>query len=129
MAHLVVLAEDDDDLGQLIKLKLEKADIRVIWKKNGNDALSAIRSQNPTAVLLDVDMPGINGLDLLKRIKLARDMQHIPVIMISALGYEAYSSDAMRHGASDLIVKSFQPADMLARVQKVLGAIPAPASP
>ena len=57
MAHLVVLAEDDDDLGQLIKLKLEKADIRVIWKKNGNDALSAIRSQNPTAVLLDVDMP------------------------------------------------------------------------
>ena len=120
MADLVVLAEDDESLGQLIKLKLEKAEIQVIWKKNGNDALSAIRSQKPALALLDVDMPGINGLDLLKRIKLARDTQHIPVIMISALGYEAYTGDALRQGASDFIVKPFQPADMLVRVQRAI---------
>jgi DNA-binding response OmpR family regulator len=126
MPHLVVLAEDDDDLGTMIKIKLEKAHIQVVWKQNGSDALSAILAHKPALALLDVDMPGINGLELPKRIETAGDTQHIPVIMMSALGHEAYSGSALRRGASDFIVKPFFPADSLARVQRAIGSVHGP---
>jgi two-component system alkaline phosphatase synthesis response regulator PhoP len=121
MGVLVVLAEDDEDLGQVVKTKLENANLQVIWKKNGSDAWDAIVAEKPALAILDVDIPGINGIDLLDRIKKSQDTRHIRVIMLTALGHEAYVSSATRQGASDFIVKPFRTAEMLTRVQRVLG--------
>ena len=117
----VVLAEDEEDIGNIVKAKLEHAKIRVTWKKNGIDAWKAIVAERPALAILDVDMPGIDGFEVLRRIKEAEDTQHIPVIMLTAQGHEAYVGNAMRHGASDYVVKPFQPADVLARVLRLLG--------
>jgi DNA-binding response OmpR family regulator len=124
----VVLAEDEEDIGFIVKTKLEHAKIHVTWKKNGNDAWAAIVAEKPALAILDVDMPGIDGFEVLSRIKGTYETQDIPVIMLTAQGHEAYLGNAMRKGASDYVVKPFQPADVLARVLRLLAKPAAKAS-
>ncbi len=116
----VVLAEDEEDIGFIVKSKLEHAHIQVTWKRNGTDAWEAIMAEKPSLAILDVDMPGIDGLEVLSRIKASKETRHIPVIMLTAQGHEAYVGSAKRKGASDFVIKPFQPADILARVQRLL---------
>jgi DNA-binding response OmpR family regulator len=120
MTQLVVLAEDDENLGQLVKTKLEHAALRVIWKKNGSDAWDTIVAEKPALAILDADMPVMDGFEVLRRIKASTDVGKTPVIMVSAMGHEAYVGNAMRGGASDFIIKPFKTADLLERVQQVL---------
>ena len=120
MVARVVLAEDEDDIGFVVKAKLEHAQIEVTWKKNGLDAWDAIQAEHPALAILDVDMPGIDGLEVLTRIKATKDTRDIPVLMLTAQGHEAYIGSAKRKGASDIVIKPFQPADMLDRVQRLL---------
>jgi DNA-binding response OmpR family regulator len=122
MDGLIVLAEDEDDAGSLVKQKLEGAGLRVIWKKNGLEAWETIQAERPAMAILDADMPGLSGYDVLARIKSTPATQDTVVVMLTALGHEAYVGDAMRHGASDYIVKPFRPADLLERIQRLLNA-------
>jgi DNA-binding response OmpR family regulator len=120
MSTLVVVAEDDQDLGTLIKTKLENANLRVLWEENGAKALEAILLHKPALAILDVAMPGLDGLELLDRIKRTPEIQNVPVIIITAMGHEAYARTALSRGAADFIVKPFKTADLLARVMSVL---------
>jgi two-component system phosphate regulon response regulator PhoB len=122
MAQLVVLAEDEEDLGHVVKTKLEHAGFEVVWMQNGNDAWSAIRSLKPALAILDVDMPGKSGFDVLEHVKATPETRDIPVVMLTALGQDAYVGSAIRQGASDYIVKPFATADLLARVERLLAA-------
>jgi len=120
MNAMVVLAEDENDVGSVVKQKLESAAIRVIWKRDGLEAWEAIQSERPVMAILDADMPGMSGFDLLARIKSTPATKDIVVVMLTALGHDAYVGDAKRHGASDFIVKPFRPADLLERIQRLL---------
>lgn len=125
MAVRVVLAEDEEDIGFIVKTKLEGAGFEVTWKKNGLEAWNAISADLPALAILDVDMPGMDGLEVLKRIKESPDTRAIPVIMLTAQGHEAYVATAKERGANEFVMKPFRPADVLDRVQRLVAARPA----
>lgn len=120
MRKVVVLAEDNEDLGQVVKSKLEHAALKVIWKKDGGEAWDAIVSQHPALAILDANLPSVDGFELLRRIKASDNMRQTPVIMVSALGYGGYVGDALRNGASDFVVRPFRAGDLLSRVKHFL---------
>ena len=120
MAQLIVLAEDDEDLGLVVKTKLEHSALRVVWKKTGDEAWEAILAEKPALAILDADLPGVDGFEVLRRIKTSSETATIPVIMMSAIGHEAYVGNAMRGGASDFVVKPFKTADLMTRVERAL---------
>ena len=105
MARKKILVVDDEvDFIEVIKLRLESNDYEVITAYNGEDALKRIKEEEITAVLLDILMPGIDGLEVLKRIR--KVDENLPVYMITAFSTEERFKAANRLGASGFIVKT-----------------------
>ncbi len=117
----IVLAEDEEHLGNLVKFKLSRAGYDVIWKMDGREVLAAIRAEKPELVLLDVMMPGLTGFEVLEQMKQDAALKEIPVILLTA---RSQKNDVLRGvdlGAADYVTKPFRPAELLARVNRLLG--------
>lgn len=84
--------------------------------KDGVDCINALNTTKPDLILLDIIMPEMNGIDVLKKIG-----NNMKVLVISAVGQEDFIQEAMHLGALGYIVKPFEKADVIARVQKALG--------
>ena len=121
MSHRIVLAEDDPQIARLTSFKLEKEGFEVIWEKDGGAAFESIKSNLPDLVLLDIMMPVMNGYQVLKKMKEDDDIKNIPVIMLTAKGQERDVVTGIEMGAEDYIVKPFRPAELTARIKKILG--------
>lgn len=121
MSHRIVLAEDDPQIARLTLFKLEKEGFEVIWEKDGGAAFESIKSNLPDLVLLDIMMPVMNGYQVLKKMKEDDDIKNIPVIMLTAKGQERDVVTGFEMGAEDYIVKPFRPAELTARIKKILG--------
>lgn len=121
MSHRIVLAEDDPQIARLTSFKLEKEGYEVIWEKDGGAAFESIKSNLPDLVLLDIMMPVMNGYQVLKKMKEDDDIKNIPVIMLTAKGQERDVVTGFEMGAEDYIVKPFRPAELTARIKKILG--------
>lgn len=121
MSHRIVLAEDDPQIARLTSFKLEKEGFEVIWEKDGGAAFESIKSNLPDLVLLDIMMPVMNGYQVLKKMKEDDDIKNIPVIMLTAKGQERDVVTGIEMGAEDYIVKPFRPAELIARIKKILG--------
>ena len=124
MTPLIVVAEDDEALGSLIKTKLEHANFTVEWEMTGIGAQSAVLVQKPALAILDVALPGLDGLEILDWIKRTPELRHIPVIVITAMVNDAFARSALSRGASDFLVKPFKTADLLTCVHRVLQSQP-----
>lgn len=122
MSHRIVLAEDEPQIARLTSFKLEKEGFEVIWEKDGGAALESIKNNHPDLVLLDIMMPVMNGYQVLKKMKEDDDIKNIPVIMLTAKGQERDVVKGIEMGAEDYIVKPFRPAELTARIKKILGA-------
>ncbi|MFC1563278.1 response regulator transcription factor [candidate division KSB1 bacterium] len=122
MSYTIVLAEDEPQIARLTTFKLEKEGFNVIWEKNGGDALNSVKNNKPDLVLLDVMMPVMDGYQVLKKIKEDENLKNIPVIMLTAKGQERDVVKGIEMGAEDYIIKPFRPAELTARVKKILGA-------
>lgn len=121
MSHRIVLAEDDPQIARLTSFKLEKEGFEVIWEKDGGAAFESIKSNLPDLVLLDIMMPVMNGYQVLKKMKEDDEIKNIPVIMLTAKGQERDVVTGIEMGADDYIVKPFRPAELTARIKKILG--------
>jgi two-component system response regulator PfeR len=116
--HPNILAiEDDLVLGAYVHEQLDRCGFQVTWCQNGLDGLALARQQAFDLVLMDILLPGMNGLDVL--LQLRRD-QSIPVIMMSALGAEADRISGFRNGADDYLPKPFSVAELQVRIEAVL---------
>ncbi|MEQ8154159.1 MAG: response regulator transcription factor [Clostridiaceae bacterium] len=113
----ILVVDDDENICELIKMYLNSAnyDSRVVH--NGKDAQEAFSEYKPDLVLLDIMLPHIDGIDLLKWIRKEGD---IPVIMLTAKGDTFDKVLALELGADDYILKPFEPKELLARVKAVL---------
>ena len=120
MPTKILIADDEEHLGYLVKFKLEKEGFDVIWKKNGRQALEAVREERPDLVILDVMMPGLTGFEVLEAIKADPELKDTPVIMLTASGQEADTVKGIDMGAADYIVKPFRPAELVARIRRCL---------
>ncbi|MGE5842044.1 MAG: response regulator, partial [Deltaproteobacteria bacterium] len=104
MARQKILAVDDEeDILELLRFNLTKEGFAVICAPSGEDALKAALSQRPDLILLDLLLPGMDGLEVARRIKSDPTTQEIPIIMVTAKGEEADIVTGLEVGAEDYI--------------------------
>lgn len=116
----VFVIEDDKDIFELIKYNLQKENYQVAGASNGEEALKAVRKRPPDLILLDLMLPGIDGIEICKILKADSNLAAIPIIMVSARGEEADIVLGLELGADDYIVKPFSPRVVTARIRSVL---------
>jgi two-component system, OmpR family, alkaline phosphatase synthesis response regulator PhoP len=116
----ILLVEDEQDIQDLLKFHLERENLSVVSALTGEDALKALQSQKPDLILLDLMLPGIDGLEVCRRLKGQEGTRDIPIIMLTAKDSEADIVTGLEMGASDYICKPFSPRVVLARIHAVL---------
>ena len=116
----VLVVEDEEDIMEVIRFNLEKEGYEVNQALSGEKALQVIENNLPSLVLLDLMLPGINGLDLCRIFKQNDRTKAIPVIMLTAKSEDADIVAGLEMGAEDYITKPFSPRGLLARVRTVL---------
>ncbi|UJQ94690.1 response regulator transcription factor [Mariluticola halotolerans] len=116
----ILICDDDLLLIELIEFRLAAKGYEVITARDGEEALEKVRSSLPDLVVLDAMMPGIDGFELLVRLKADTTLAHIPVVMLTARKGERDIVSALESGASDYLVKPFIPEELLARIEKYL---------
>lgn len=121
-APSILVADDDDDIRDLIAHKLRKAGYAVRAVSNGADALSSARRNPPDLVILDVAMPGMDGYDVCYWLHAARDTATIPVLMVSAFVAQDDVGNAYAAGADDYLAKPFHNNELLRRIGFLLNA-------
>ena len=116
----VLVVEDEEDIMEVIRFNLEKEGYEVHQALSGEKALQVMENNLPSLVLLDLMLPGINGLDLCRIFKQNDRTKAIPVIMLTAKSEDADIVAGLEMGAEDYITKPFSPRVLLARVRTVL---------
>ncbi len=124
MPGRVMVVDDEESIVRLVSFNLQKEGYAVVEAHDGNEALALVESTNPDLVLLDLMLPGTNGLDVFKTMRLrGRDT---PVIFLTARDSEVDRVLGLELGADDYVVKPFSPRELVARVKAVLRRSAAP---
>jgi len=113
----VVLIEDEEAIADLIRMYFEQDGFRLVHAVDGERGLDAVRDRSPRAVLLDLGLPGIDGIEVCRRI---RSFSDVPVIMLTARDAEIDKIVGLEIGADDYVTKPFSPRELVARVKAVL---------
>jgi two-component system, OmpR family, alkaline phosphatase synthesis response regulator PhoP len=116
----VLVAEDDADIADLVRHYLDKAGFETDVVASGQDVLSRVRQGTPDLIILDVMMPGLDGLAVCRALRAAPSTAAIPVIMLTAKGEESDRIVGLEMGADDYITKPFSPNEVVARVRALL---------
>ena len=124
--RVAVVIEDDADIGEVLEAILGEAGFVVTIARTGAAGVQLVRDQNPTLTTLDVNMPGMDGFETLKRIRLLTDRS---IIMISARFDEIDVVRGLSAGADDFVAKPFRTGELRARIDAVLRRAPAAAEP
>ncbi|MEJ2367428.1 MAG: response regulator transcription factor [Acidobacteriota bacterium] len=116
----ILLVDDEEDILALLRYNLEKEGYGVEAVTTGEDGLQACRSRPPGLVILDLMLPGLDGLEVCRLLKKDSVTASIPIIMLTAKGEEADVVTGLEMGADDYVTKPFSPRVLLARVRSVL---------
>jgi two-component system, OmpR family, alkaline phosphatase synthesis response regulator PhoP len=116
----VLVVEDEEDIRELVSYNLLKEGYQVAGVASGEDALTAVESKMPDLILLDIMLPGLDGLRVCRKLKEDPGFKSIPIIMLTAKGEEPDIVAGLNMGADDYVTKPFSPKVLLARVQAVL---------
>lgn len=121
MAHETILViEDEKNILELLKYNLEQEGFRVLTAVRGDAGLEIALKKRPSLLLLDLMLPGINGLEICKTLKQNEKTRALPIIMLTAKGTESDKVVGLELGADDYITKPFSPRELIARVKAVL---------
>lgn len=116
----IIIVEDEEHIIELLKFNLEKEGYEISVAMDGIEALRKIDLESPDLILLDLMLPEIDGLEILKRVKMNSSTKHIPIIMVTAKGEEIDKVIGLEFGADDYISKPFGIRELIARVKAVL---------
>lgn len=125
----ILVVDDEEDILELVSYNLSREGYQVHRAATGEEGLESVRTTLPDLVVLDLMLPGVDGLEVCKQIKADSRTSHIPIIMLTAKGDEADMVTGLELGADDYVPKPFSPRVLLARVKTVLrrrGAVAAP---
>ncbi len=121
VAKRVLVVDDDENIVELVKLYLVRDGYRVLTAYDGIEALRLAREGHPDLIVLDIMMPGINGLDVCRTL---RDESDVPIIMLTARTTDDDKLTGLNLGADDYVTKPFSPKELAARVRAVLRRLP-----
>lgn len=116
----ILVADDDRDIRELVTYKLGQAGYRIQAVGDGTAALAAIEADPPDLAVLDMMMPGLSGIDVLRKIRDAEPTRGVRVILLTARSRDADVDAGFATGADDYVIKPFSPRELLHRVKTVL---------
>ena len=117
----ILVIEDDTFLRELIVQKLLKEGYEIVEAVEGEDGIKKVTEENPDIILLDIILPGIDGFEVLKKIKADEKVKDIPVIILSNLGQQDDIDKGIKLGAKDYLIKAeFTPGEIVEKVKGVL---------
>jgi two-component system phosphate regulon response regulator PhoB len=116
----ILIIEDEEDIRELVRYNLERENFAVIEAESGEAGLKSVSQKKPDLILLDLMLPGKDGLQICRELKRSEATRDIPVVMMTAKGEESDIVTGLELGAEDYVVKPFSPKVMVARVKAVL---------
>ena len=119
MARIMVV-EDDEELSDLLQYNLNRQGHDVVQYYDGKEAMDAMARERPDLLLLDMMLPGADGLEVCRHVTGTKELQHIPIIIFTAKGSREDFDQARQYNVSGFFVKPYTTADVLRHVEKVL---------
>jgi DNA-binding response OmpR family regulator len=119
---LVLVADDDEDILLLVTTRLRRDGFDIISARSGDEALALVRERRPALAVLDIGMPGLDGVQVLEQIRADDDLRAMTVVLLTAKAQESDVRRGFDAGADAYVKKPFSPADLSARVRELLGA-------
>jgi len=120
----ILVVDDETTIREVVRRYLEREGFAVIEAENGNQALQHLREQAPNLIILDVMLPGLDGLSITRRLREGESLlavnEDVPIIMLTARKEELDRITGLQVGADDYVTKPFSPQELVARVQAVL---------
>jgi two-component system alkaline phosphatase synthesis response regulator PhoP len=116
----ILVVDDEEDILELLKYNLSREGYRVSCTTSGEKTLSLVERETPDLILLDLMLPGMDGLEVARRLKDKSHAKNVPIVMLTAKGEEADIVTGLELGADDYVTKPFSPRILLARVRAVL---------
>lgn len=120
MKENILIVEDEKDIVKMLDYNLKKEGFRTLIAHDGEEALDAANVKHPDLILLDLMLPGLDGLDVCKTLKTERKTASIPIIMLTAKSQESDKIVGLELGADDYVTKPFSLRELIARVKAVL---------
>ncbi len=121
MANKTILVVDDEaDILQLIQYNLEKEGYKTLTTASGEEALREAHRHLPNLIILDLMLPGLDGIEVCKQLRSTEDTKYIPILMVTAKSEESDIITGLEVGADDYITKPFSPKVLIARVRAIL---------
>ena len=119
--QVILIADDDEDILQLVSFRLERSGYTVIKARNGEEAIEAAKEQVPDLVVLDVQMPIFDGYEVTRALRAEEATRRVPVILLTAKVQDGDVQRGFDAGADDYVRKPFSPQELRSRVQAILG--------
>jgi two-component system alkaline phosphatase synthesis response regulator PhoP len=116
----ILVAEDDRDIQELIIYNLKLEGFRVKGISRGDQIIESVKNDRPALLFLDVMLPGKNGIEVCKALRMAEETRNLPIIMVTAKGSETDKVVGLELGADDYVTKPFSPKELVARAKAVL---------
>jgi two-component system, OmpR family, alkaline phosphatase synthesis response regulator PhoP len=116
----ILVVEDEKDIRELVRFHLEQEGYAVAEAESGEEALQRVATERPALVVLDIMLPGADGLEVCRRLRGAAATQAVPIVMLTARAAEVDRVVGLEMGADDYVTKPFSPRELVARVRAVL---------
>ena len=116
----IIVADDDKDIRDLVVFKLTQAGYDVVGVADGVSALAAIEANPPRLAILDVMMPGLSGMDVLRKVRANEATKDLDIILLTARSRDSDVDAGFAIGASDYVIKPFSPRELVHRVNALL---------
>jgi two-component system alkaline phosphatase synthesis response regulator PhoP len=116
----ILVVDDEEDILELVRYNLAREGFKILCASTGEDGLKAAKAEKPNLIVLDLMLPGIDGLDVTRRLRADDATRKIPIVMLTAKGEESDIVTGLELGAEDYITKPFSPRVLVARVKAVL---------
>ena len=120
---LVLIADDDEDILTLVALRFRRSGLEVILARDGEEALELIQTRAPDAAVLDIAMPKLTGLEVVRRLRDSEATKSLPIVLLTARTAEKDVELGLEAGADEYITKPFSPQDLYTCVQSVLSTV------
>jgi two-component system, cell cycle response regulator DivK len=120
MSKCILVVEDQEDNRQIVRDLLTTTDYEVIEAENGEEALAAVAKQRPDLILMDIQLPIMDGYEATRRLKADPGLSAIPVIAVTSYALSGDEEKARAAGCDDFVPKPFSPRELLAKIRKYL---------
>jgi len=121
MSKVIMTADDSASVRQMVSFTLKEVGYDVVEAVDGQDALSKLNGSNVNMLITDLNMPNVDGIELIRRVRAQQQFKFMPIVMLTTESQDAKKQEGKAAGATGWIVKPFKPEQLVAVVKKVLG--------